>query len=389
MKTKILCVDDDPNILTGFQRSLRKQFNIETALGGEEALALLRQEEPYAVIVADMRMPGMDGVQFLAQARAIAPDSVRFMLTGNADQETAIEAVNKGNVFQFLTKPCPPEILACALESGIRQYHLVTAERELLEKTLNGSVRVLVDILSMADPQSFGMGQKLRDTTREFARFLKLENSWELELAAMLSQIGCVTVPPIVLHKHRAHFGLSGLEKDMIQRVPEVGARLIGNIPRLQAAANIVLHQNKNFDGSGFPIGPLDGAAIPLGARMLRILTDLYRLEAEGAARFRALEELRSRQGCYDPALIEAALDCFQGASRVASPSVSCAVRLRELRAGDVLMAGIECQDGLVIAGTGTLITPMVLEKLSNFAQLGGIKEPILVAVREELSKAA
>src|SRR5438552_1794684 len=91
---------------------LRPRFSIDTALGGEPALALIASQGRYAVIVTDMQMPGMDGVEFLMQARQKAPDTVRLMLTGNADQKTAVEAMNKGHVFQFLNKPCPPEMLA-------------------------------------------------------------------------------------------------------------------------------------------------------------------------------------------------------------------------------------------------------------------------------------
>ena len=147
MNRKVLCVDDDMHVLNALQRNLRKQFTIDTALGGEQALALIEQQGPYAVIVADMRMPGMDGVQFLSKAQEKAPDTVRIMLTGNADQQTAIEAVNQGHVYQFLTKPCPLEMLAVALGGGAKQYEWVMAEHELLEHTLSGSVKVLTEIL--------------------------------------------------------------------------------------------------------------------------------------------------------------------------------------------------------------------------------------------------
>src|SRR5829696_4359 len=135
---KILCVDDERNVLEAYQRSLRKEFHIEIATSGAEGLAAVESQGPYAVIVSDMRMPGMDGIRFLAKVKEKAPDSVRIMLTGNADQQTAIEAVNEGNIFRFLTKPCPPETLAKALSAGLQQYWLVVAEKELLEKTLSG-----------------------------------------------------------------------------------------------------------------------------------------------------------------------------------------------------------------------------------------------------------
>src|SRR5690242_16009264 len=183
MNSKILFVDDEPNVLDAYQRSLRKRFTIDTALSGDLALTCLSQKGPYAVIVADMQMPGMNGVEFLTQAQQRAPDSVRLMLTGNADQKTAVEAVNKGHIYQFLNKPCPPEMLLLALNNAIRQYQLVTAERELLEKTLNGSINMLTGILASTEPLSFGRGERLRDYMRAFARSLNMSHVWELELA--------------------------------------------------------------------------------------------------------------------------------------------------------------------------------------------------------------
>ncbi len=136
MNNNILFVDDEANILDGYKRHLRKQFRIETALGGEQGLAAVVNQGPYAVIISDLRMPGMDGIQFLSRVREISPDSVRMMLTGHADLENAMEAINKGNIFRFLTKPCMPAVLALVLEAGIEQYRLVMSEKELLEKTL-------------------------------------------------------------------------------------------------------------------------------------------------------------------------------------------------------------------------------------------------------------
>ncbi|MFH1417727.1 MAG: response regulator, partial [Planctomycetota bacterium] len=136
MSKKILCVDDDPNILNAYRRGLRRLFEIETAEGGAEGLEAIASQGPFAVVVSDMRMPGMDGIQFLTAVKKRAPESVRIMLTGNADQQTAMDAVNEGSIFRFLTKPCPPEHLAKALTAGIEQYRLITAEKELLGKTL-------------------------------------------------------------------------------------------------------------------------------------------------------------------------------------------------------------------------------------------------------------
>ncbi len=144
---QILFVDDDQNILNAYCRALRKEFRIETALGGEEGLEMIAGHETYAVIVTDMRMPGMDGIQFLAQVKEQSPDTIRIMLTGNADQQTAIEAVNEGNIFRFLTKPCPAEVLGQVLAEGIQQYRAIKAEKQLLAKTIQGSAQMFTDLL--------------------------------------------------------------------------------------------------------------------------------------------------------------------------------------------------------------------------------------------------
>ena len=130
MNNQILFVDDDPNLLAALQRSLRRLFHFDTALGGPEALNTIATHGPYAVIVADQSMPGMSGVELLEIVRQRAPDTVRVMLTGNADQQAAVDAVNRGAVFRFLNKPCPPEVLIPALEMALKQYELVHTERE-------------------------------------------------------------------------------------------------------------------------------------------------------------------------------------------------------------------------------------------------------------------
>jgi response regulator RpfG family c-di-GMP phosphodiesterase len=268
-KAKVLFVDDEPHILAGYERNLRRQFDVETALGGEPGLEAVEKRGPFEVIVSDMRMPRMDGIRFLAAAKELAPDSVRMMLTGHADLEDAIKVVNQGNIFRFLTKPCPSEIIAKALDDGVRQYRLIIAERELLEKTLSGSIRVLTEILALVDPRAFDRAVALRDLIHSLAQILNVKEPWELGVAAMLSQIGKVTIPASVLNKARLHQPLSSVEQDILMRMPETGYKLLAHIPRLESVAKIVYYQNKCFNGQGFPSDDLFGEALPLGGMAL------------------------------------------------------------------------------------------------------------------------
>lgn len=382
MNHKILCVDDDANVLDALQRNLRKEFTIDIAQGGEPALALIEKQGPYAVIMADMRMPGMDGVQFLSRARGKAPDTVRIMLTGNADQQTAIEAVNQGHVYQFLAKPCSPEVVAMALRGGLKQYELVMAERELLEHTLNGSIKVLSEIMSVIEPQSFGRGQQLRDYMRAYVQSAA-DRAWQLELAAALAPIGYVAIPGATTGRMRAGQPLSDAETEMLARVPESGSKLLANIPRLEPVAQIVLYQNKHFDGSGFPSDPLAGDAIPIGARILKVLNDLIDLEAKGMTKMQALQEMQQRVGWYDPRVLDAAFVRFDAYLPKASsaPHTAQAMSANELRQGQVFFSSVYTVDGDLIVKAGTRVTPMLQERLRNFARLQGLREPLEVEV--------
>jgi len=375
--TKILCVDDEANVLAGFQRGLRRQFELEVAAGGDAALALLEKDTSFAVIVSDMRMPGMSGLQLLQRVKQRWPDIVRVMLTGNADQQTAVDAVNEGAIFRFLTKPCPPDRLAATLTAALEQHRLLTAERTLLEDTLHGSVRTLTDILALLAPETFGRGQQLREQMRAVAESLQLPDRWELELAAMLHGLGQIALPAEVAARARAGAALSTAEETMVRRVPEVGSNLLQHIPRLENVARMVLFQSKHYDGSGFPLDTPGGRAIPAGARLLHVLVDLAQLEARGSSRREALAQLRERAGWYDPDLLLAAAAVLGG---VATRPVT-TIAFKDLKPGQVLVSDVTTRDGLLILAAGNRVSPGLLERLRNFAAVSGVREPLYVEV--------
>ena len=305
----ILFVDDEPNVLSGIRRQLHKQYHVTTAEGPVQALEIIKQApRPFAIVVADMRMPEMNGVQMLTQVASLTPNSVRMMLTGNADQQTAIDAINQGNIFRFLNKPCSPEQLSQALNAGLKQYRLVTAERELLEQTLRGSIRILTEILSMVDPEGFGRSERIREKIKLILPKLQITKIWEIDLAAMLAPLGSVTIPRDLIIKQANDESLLANERQVLDSVPEVAHRLIQHIPRMGEVSQIILYQNKNFDGSGFPANDIKGQDIPLGARLLRVLSDMIQLEDWGHPATEVVSYMRKKAHLYDPHLLDLAL---------------------------------------------------------------------------------
>jgi len=379
MSEKILFVDDDKNLLAGCERHFRKQFRVDTAEGSEEGLKKIESNGPYAVVVSDRQMPGMDGTQFLATVRQRAPDTVRMMLTGNIDLEAAVRTVNEGNIFRFLIKPTPPPILGRALEDAVAQHRLIMAEKELLTKTLNGSIKLLTDILAHIEPQSFGRTEQLRSLINQVAAKINFEKAWEVSFAAMLSAIGIVTLPPELVSKACSGKALTKLEEQMLRNVPETTAKLLSNIPRLESVATIIRYSEKNFDGTGIPEDDLSEEMIPAGSRLLKILSDAVHLQNTGLSLAAALTELTRRDGWYDPRMLLLVCEAcgltkpFREGAHVISVAVS------DLTIGMRLTSDVMTQEGTLVLSAGHQINGMVLGLINNFDRLSGIKEPLFV----------
>lgn len=366
MADGILMVDDEPALLDGLRRQLRGRFAVETAVGAESALALL-PTRAWAVVVSDLRMPVMDGVRLLAEVRERTPDSTRIMLTGQADVTAAIQAVNRGNLFRFLTKPCPIEELAAALEAGLAQHRLIIAERELLEKTLSGSVKVLTDILAMTSPRAFSRAQRLRRSARRLAEAVGHPAPWQVELAAMLSPLGAVTLPPDLVDRADRGAELRDDEQQMIAGLPEVTARLLANIPRLEPCARMILL-------AGGPSMPPGDDGLARGARVLRLMTSYEHLIASGSSVASALGDLRL-QG--HP---QAAIDALSTLDAEPTARRQLAVTVRELRPGMVLDEDVRAGNGILLVTRGQELTGALIERVTNFHRLVGLHEPIRVS---------
>ena len=379
MNSKILFVDDEENILLAYARSLRKRFQLDTALGGKEALYRLKHEGPYAVIITDMRMPGMDGVQLLEEVQKCSPNTVRLMLTGNSDQQTAMEAVNKGAIFRFLTKPCDTEDLAVALKAALEQHRLLTVEKDLLERTLKGAILMLGELLSMLDPASFGRSQQVADLAKQIADEMTMDNAWMMEVAAVLAHIGIHTLPPSVLAKLQSGAFLGVVEREMCHSIPEIGANLIRCIPRLDDVASIVYYAQKNFNGTGFPPDDVKGDLIPEGARILRVASDFVTLMVQKGSSAAAIQDMSTRVAWYDPKVIQTLRGLIAQQEDIDIQTQMRPVTFEELQVGQRLAENVETLDAWLVLPRNTVIGRTHLEKMRNFQRLAGLKEPMFV----------
>jgi response regulator RpfG family c-di-GMP phosphodiesterase len=313
MKDTILLVDDDIRVVSALQRSLHRNYEIEIAGNATDALGALEHSN-YAVTVSDFQMPEMNGVEFLAKVRQIAPDTVRILLTGHAEVEVAIAAVNEGNIFRLLTKPCPMNVLTSALDAALNQYRLMTAESEALRETLTGTVAVLMEMLSVVQPLAFGAADRVLRHVRKIARALQLKNTWELEAAAMLSTIGCASVSPTLLRKYYSGEAMSDEESEVWLSHPQNGRSMLESVPRLKSVAQMVERQMDYYQADS--VLRREELSAGFGAQILHVAHELERSLGSGRNVEAAISHMRAESARYHPEILsalDAAKDQFFG----------------------------------------------------------------------------
>ena len=285
-------------------------------------------------------------------------------------------AINDGAIFRFLWKPVEPEDMEVCLRDAVAQHRPVTAERELLEQTLNGSVRALLETLSLANPLAFSRAERIRARVTTILERLGLPEPWEIELAAMLSQLGAVTLPPVVVESLHKGDVLTPHVRRQVERLPTLSADLLADVPRLEEVRRSILFQDQRYDGRGDVTNGMAGEEVPLGARVLRVAVDYDALEARGTRITQAIATLRADRGRYDPAVLEA-LELAVTTDADAQPVDQ--IRLDELTSGMVLAADLRAEGDLLLCGRGQEVTDRIVGRVRNWAEHYTIEEPILV----------
>lgn len=387
MNQGILLVDDEPNVISSLTRELNSfQFtNIFSAKNGVEAMEILRNTPDIAVIVSDYRMPGLDGISFLLEAQEICPDATRMILTGVADLELATNAINLGQIFRLLLKPCSSENFINSVKAAIRQYELVTGERDLLQNTLKGSIKILTDLLSTINPDSFSQSNRISALTRKFAKELGLVNAWELELAGALCRIGCVTVPPEILDTWMKGKFLDRNQLAMVDSVGKVGHHLLRNIPRLEKIAEGILYQSAPFQSSNNSGKQPVGLEIPLIGRILKIVIDYDRFLFSDQNQRSALNKMTNQSTEYDPDLLKLFREKVlvdaekENLPKERSDNGLVEIDFDQVESGMVIMGNIFDNKGRLLVSGGTVVTDILKLRLGNYFRIFGLDQTLLI----------
>lgn len=284
-------------------------------------MAKVESDEPFAVVVSDFKMPYMTGVELLAKIKEIAPETVRMVLTGYADLGVAISAVNRGDIFRFLTKPCDKDTLLNALKAGVDQYEMVQSARELavvqrLKDGLESTLRAFIRLVEFRDPYTAGH----MDRTAEIATLiaekvgLSTDRIEGLRLAAMVHDIGKIAIPAGILNKPGK---LNDAEFALIKTHPLVGSETFELMETGWPIARIILEHHERLDGTGYPNGVckediLEESQILAVADVIDAIMT-HRPYRELLGRQKTIEYLEANKGTgLNAACVEAGIDLLR-----------------------------------------------------------------------------
>jgi len=373
---RILCVDDEPRVLDGMRRTLGMNFEVKTAEGGAQALAMLTGPDRFAVTISDMRMPGMDGAAYLEQAAEKDPDMVRMLLTGQSDMQAAIRAINHGRIFRFLTKPCDADVLHRAVEDALEQHRLITAEKELLQKTVYGCIKVLTEMLSLVNPVAFSRAVRVKRLVQQVAASVKLADAWQLELAVMLSHLGYVGMAPELLERAYTGKPINPSEKALLAGAFKTAHNLMVDVPRIDQVLGII-------DKLGEPPPAIDNVqqTTKEGHRAWAVHIILAAERADQlshghpSAR-QIVEGLKAEK--FNRGVVEA-LSKAEFQSLQARKTVQ--LTARDLEPGMYLLEDAVSPAGMLVAKGGQEVTPTIAVLLRRMAERQNLKEPLQISV--------
>jgi FixJ family two-component response regulator len=370
---KILFVDDEPDILSSFKRQFRNKADISTASSGQEALDLMDSEDEFAVIISDMRMPSMDGAEFLEKAKKKSPNTTRILLTGQTDLKSAIDAINKGQIFSFLSKPCQQDVMQDTLKSAIRQYRLLNTEKDLLQNTVKGSIELLSELLAIVKPRVFSNFNRIKKYIRHMANELGEVDTWDFEVAGMLYGLGYLTLPAELIEKALDPSNeLSHHEKLVLEDIPLISSKMINHIPRLENIAEMVRLSNNVNHWIDKDEGTERGRVIR-GADMINIAIKFDKILESGHNLESAIDLLKDDH--------ELNLELIEKLSNIqfSHDNDALTVSVDNLSPGMVLLENMITDNQTTLLAKGTELTEELLVRIRLYTQNQKMSRPIKI----------
>ena len=345
--------------MRGFQLNLRKDFELHLASDGVEGLEIFEKEGGFALVLSDMRMPRMNGAEMLAEIKKRDHEVSTILLTGHTDFDSAMAAVNDGNVFRMLSKPCPPERLIKVLNDGLEQYDLIRSKRILLDQTLRGAVDALAESLSTAKPLFFGRVQRVRRMANELAMKQDVPNAWRVDVASVFSQLAYLALPENVTEDVYYRRDLSKEVKALLAKFPEDTRNILNKIPGLEEVGEILKSVDVQYR---FEEEKEDG--VRLAASILKVALDFDYYEEQGYNRSIIVSTLKERNKDYDPKVTQSLSDLIVIAEETSTLQE---IKIDDIDIGMRLSQELRLDDGFLIAAAGTDVDRQLLKVIRNY----------------------
>jgi FixJ family two-component response regulator len=368
-KEKILLVTSDMALSECFTATLKEEYDIARYDNAEEGLAHLGRKKDVAVVVTGLTLPGMGGLEFLEQVKKRHPKVVCIIITGEGNFDIALDAVNRDGVYKFLKKPCSPDLLSSSIKSAVERYHILLEDTNIYRQTLQGLVKMLVEILGYSNPAAVGRSTRARPLALQIGRALGMKPLWILDISVMLSQIGCVGLPRPILTKIEKEQDLEKHELKTFMTHPSIAAQLLQNIPKMEKVAEIVRLQN----------APIQSEP-PLASRIIKVCLDMDRFERRGAPPAKCIELMRKYSERYDAQVVNALADILAERDK----NVCLYLSVGELQPGMIMAADITTRSGAKIFLSGQRLSQASHLRLQAFADLLQVEEPLCVMPSQE-----
>lgn len=369
---RVLFVDDDQMLLSSMERCLGLKFDLETAISGPEALRKMEESKAFSVVVSDMRMPVMNGVQFIERARVLSPHTVFLMLTGNQDVQTAISAVNEGQVFRFLNKPIDPADIAAVIEAAHQQHQLEASERELLNKTFVGAVGIFADVMETLRPELLSRAAATEEFVEQLREQIGAPGRWEFKMASKLSLVGQAM--------HPGSANAPAASKEAIRQlgmVCDTSAKMVEKIPRMDLVSQII-RSVPSCDADLVVIEPRgDGDVVQMGAALLRVANLVESMSQLGVDIDDAERDIQKLLPNIHQPLLAAARAVYP----LETQTEGVPVDVDDLKPGMVLHSNLQGRGGSTLLRAGRRLSETHIEKLRADKQSEGEMPPVIVTV--------